>query len=109
MYLSGIQGKNVLTAQQEATNWSKFLFLVDPNTCDFNNVSHMPKVVKYLNCLCNSKVALSGQISKLTTIVTALRMLVESRPVPPTSERNQGSVYHAKVFNNQIHGILMML
>ena len=63
-------------ARQEATDLLKFLKMVDPDKCDVFAVSYMKNVLAYLNKLRNCKVGPSGQISKLTTLLSAIRMLV---------------------------------
>ena len=53
--------KNVSTATQEATDLSKFLYVVNSTKRDLRQVSHMTNVVAYLNKLRESKDGPSGQ------------------------------------------------
>ena len=76
-YLQSVEGgsKGRAAAGQETVDLGKFLKLVDPSTCDLNNVTYMKHIVTYLN-----KLRECGAVTKLTTLGNAVRMLVSRVP-----------------------------
>ena len=75
-YLQSVEGgsKGRAAAGQETVDLGKFLKLVDPSTCDLNNVTYMKHIVTYLNKLRECGVGPSGQVTKLTTLVIVPKM-----------------------------------
>ena len=66
--------KSAAAARQEVVDLSKYLYLVDPGSCDINNILHMPHVVKFLNELQKSGVGPSGQNTKLHTLINGVKI-----------------------------------
>ena len=81
-YLQSVEGgtKNPPTAAQEVVDLSKFLHMANNKECDISNVTFMSHIINYLNRLRQSGVGPSGQITKLSTITNALRMVVSMVP-----------------------------
>ena len=61
--------KNLAATQQTSQ-------VSDSSRCNLDNVTHMPHIVKFVNELRKSGVGLSGQITKLATLLNAVKMLV---------------------------------
>ena len=89
--------KNVQTAKQEVVDLSKFLYLVNPEECNVSNVTMMVNIVTYLNKLRKIGVGPSGQVTKLTTILNALKMIVSTMPDNGIDEVKKDLVVWAKV------------
>ena len=68
------------TAQQEVVDISKFLYLADASECNMEHITTMSHIVTYLNALRESGVGPSGQITKLTTVMDAMKMLISKVP-----------------------------
>ena len=97
--------KNIQTAKQEVVDLSKFLYLVNPDECDVSNVTMMTNIVTYLNELRKSGVGPSGQVTKLTTILNALKMIVSTMPDDGIGEESKVLVVRAKVVQTKVKGI----
>ena len=97
--------KNIQTAKQEVVDLSKFLYLLNPDECDVSNVTMMTNIVTYLNELRKSGVGPSGQVTKLTTILNALKMIVSTMPDNGIDEESKDLVVRATVVETKVKGI----
>ena len=88
---------------------SKYLHLADPETCDLDNVTNMAHIVKFLNELRKGGVGPSGQITKLTTLLNAVKMMVISVPDDGGEADTKDMVVRAKVVETKIKGICKSL
>ena len=88
---------------------SKFLYLADSSTCDLDHVTVITHIVRYLNELRNGGVGPSGQVTKLQTLLNALRMLVTAVPDDGGDENTKDMVVRAKVVETKIKGITKSL
>ena len=109
-YLQSVEGgsKGKAAAGQETVDLGKFLKLVDPSTCDLKNVTYMKHIVTYLNKLRECGVGPSGQVTKLTTLGNAVRMLV-SRVSDTATEEEKDLVVRSKVVETKLKGITKTL
>ena len=87
--------KNPKAAQQEVVDLSKFLYLADEKECDINHVTTMSHIVSYLNKLRQSGVGPSGQVTKLTTILDATKMIISRVPDDGGNEKTKELVVRA--------------
>ena len=97
--------KNPKAAQQEVVDLSKFLYLADEKECDINHVTTMSHIVDYLNKLRQSGVGPSGQVTKLTTILDATKMIISRVPDDGGNEKTKELVVRAKVVETKIKEI----
>ena len=81
---------------------SKFLYLANEKECD---VTTMSNIVDYLNKLRQCGVGPSGQVTKLTTILDATKMIVSRVPDDGGDEKTKELVVRAKVVETKIKGI----
>ena len=75
--------------------------MVQPGECDLHAILYMANVTTFLNRLRQCKVGPSGQVSKLTTILSALRMVVGMIPEVGASENEQQIVIRAKIIETK--------
>lgn len=110
-FLQSVEGgsKNPAATQEEVVDLSKYLHLADSSRCDLNSVIHMPNIVKYLNELRKNGVGPSGQITKLTTLLNAVKMMVMSVPDDGCDADIKDMVVRAKVIEAKIKGITKSL
>ena len=106
-FLQSVEGgsKSAAATKQEVVDLAKYLYLADSNTCDLDNVTRMPNIVKYLNELRSCGVGPSGQITKLQTLLNAIKMMVMSVPDDGGDEATKDVVVRAKVIETRVKGI----
>lgn len=106
-FLQSVEGgsKSTAATKQEVVDLAKFLYLANSNSCDLDNVIQMPNLVKFLNELRKCGVGPSGQITKLQTVLNAVKMLVISVPDDGGDEATKDLVVRAKVIETKIKGI----
>ena len=97
--------KNPQAAQQEVVDLSKFLYAIDDQTCCIDHVTTMSNVVKYLNRLRVSSDGPSGQITKLTTLMNAMKMIITRIPDDGGDEQTKELVVRTKIVKIKIKGI----
>ena len=110
-YLQSVEGgtKNPPTAAQEVVDLSKFLHMANNKECDISNVTFMSHIINYLNRLRQSGVGPSGQITKLSTITNALRMVVSMVPDDGGDDETKNLVVRVKVVETKVKGITKSL
>lgn len=110
-YLMSPEGgaKSTLAANQETVDLAKFLFLANEKKCDINNVTQMKCIKKYLNNLKEYGVGPAGQITKLTTLQHALKMLVTQIPDEGATADQLKMVAVATTVESKIGGIVKTL
>ena len=96
-------------AQQEVVDISKFLYLADATTCDMEHVTTMSHVVTYLNALRESGVGPSGQITKLTTLMDAMKMLISKVPDDGGDQKTKEMVVQSRVVETKMKGVCKSL
>ena len=101
--------KNSAAAQQEVVDLSKFLYLADATTCDVEHVTTMSHVVTYLNRLRESGVGPSGQITKLTTLMDAMKMLIARVPDDGGDEKTKDMIVRSRVVETKLKGVCKSL
>ena len=92
-------------AWQAVVDLSKFLKLIDPERCVLRNVSYMANILRFLNKLRADKCGPSGELTKLSTLKTALNMMVSRIPEDSTDEEDRALILRAKVVETRINGI----
>ena len=76
--------------------------MANPGDCDIHAVSYMANMTTFLNKLRQCKVGPSGQVSKLTTILSALRMVVGMVLEVGASEDEQQVVIRGKIIETKV-------
>ena len=106
-FLQSVEGgsKSTAATKQDVIDLANFLYLANLNSCDLDNVIQMPNIVKFLNELRKCGVGPSGQITKLQTLLNAVKMLVMSVPDDGGDEATKDVVVKAKVIETKIKGI----
>ena len=81
-------------------NLSKFLHLAYSTECNLGHVTSMAHIVSYMNKLRQSGVGPLGQITKLQTLLNAVKMIMS---VPDDGTKDM--VVRTKVIETKIKGI----
>ena len=86
-------------------NLSKFLHLAYSTECYLGHVTSMAHIVSYMNKLRQRGVGPLGQITKLQTLLNAVKMMIMSVPDDGGDEGTKDMVVRAKVIETKIKGI----
>ena len=110
-YLMSPEGgdKSSSISHQETVDLAKFLYLANKDKCDITNITVMNNITKFLSKLKEFGVGPSGQITKLTTIQRALKMMVDQIPSEGATDKQLKLVSYSTIIHTKVARIMKTL